>query len=146
MHLDDLKGRPVRAAFYCRFGVTAVRQVTSYDLALLSFRHLAEHCGWTVAGFYADHGSDDSGRNTLLKDCGEGGIDIVVIRSILRFERNPEKLISLVDAFHRNHVGIYFEDMDLYTMDDEQDLLAIIRLGGDGRKEPDTHHDQHGKE
>ena len=128
MRLDDLRNRPLRAAYYARFGVSDVRQVTSYDLAMMSFRDMAKHCGWTVAGFFCDHGGDNGGRDLLLKACSEGGIDLVVARSITRFERDPQKLISLVDALHRNHVGIYFEDVDIYTLDDGQALNDIIRL------------------
>ena len=118
----------MRAAFYCRFGVLDVSQITSYDLAAALYRQMAENYGWSVAGVYLDHGRGNNSRDLLLKACEEGGIDLVVTRSIARFEADTRKLIALVDAFHSAQVGICFEDVDIYTLEDYQPLKALLQL------------------
>ena len=118
MRLDSLKGRSLRAVAYCRFGVLDTGQTTSYELATVSYRNLANAFGWRLVGFYVDHGCDHSSRDLLLETCRGGGIDLIVTRSISRFEGNPRNLLPLVDAFHEARVPIYFEDVDICTRDD----------------------------
>lgn len=92
---------------------------------------IQEHPGWAYCGVYADEavtGTKEhrNGFQTLLSDCREGKIDLVITRSISRLARNTVTLLQTVRELKSLGVDVYFEEQNIHTMSSEGELMMTI--------------------
>ena len=75
---------------------------------------LSANSEWEYAGLYYDEGVSGTkvekrdGLLALLKDCEDGKIDRVIIKSISRFSRNTADCLEMVRNLARLNIYMYF--------------------------------------
>ena len=84
------------------------------------------------ARIYADDGI--SGMNTkkrdefhsMINDCNNGKIDMVITKSISRFARNTIDCLNYTRALKNKNIGVYFEKKNINTLDAKGEVLMTI--------------------
>ena len=90
---DEPQSERLRVAAYCRVSTELDEQANSYETQVSHYKELIQKDpSWEFAGIFADDGI--SGTNTKKRDqfnkmiraCKAGKIDLIVTKSISRFE------------------------------------------------------------
>ena len=73
---------------------------------------------WEYAGVFADFGLTGTKETRpefqrMLKECREGKIDLILVKSISRFARNTLALLNTVRELKGLGIGVYFEEQKL---------------------------------
>ena len=127
----------VRTAAYCRVSTELELQEGSFDIQMKYYTDLIkQNPEWEFVGVYGDKGR--SGLNTenrpglqsLLKDCRDGKIDLILCKSVSRFARNMGDFVEMVRELRKMGINMYFEKEKADTKDPQMDwildTLAII--------------------
>lgn len=124
--------RLMKVAAYSRVssGKDAMLHSLSSQVSYYS-KLIQEHPGWAYCGVYADEavtGTKEhrNGFQTLLSDCREGKIDLVITKSISRLARNTVTLLQTVRELKGLGVDVYFEEQNIHTMSSEGELMMTI--------------------
>ena len=125
-----------RVAVYARVSTGDPRQTSSYELQRNHYLDVVNrNPSWTLVDIYADEGISGTSlahRDAfmrMMKDCGDGRIDLIVTKSVSRFARNIIDCISYVRQLKamKPPIGIYFETESIYTLDGRSDMqLAFM--------------------
>lgn len=147
--MDQMKTEPPRVE---RIGATSIdekprlrvaayaRVSTTMDDQLVSLKAQKQHYeayinlrpDWENVGLYYDEGISGTGiekRNglkRLLKDCSDGFIDYIVVKSISRFSRNTVDCLNMVRDLKQKGISIYFEKENIDTGKMEGELMLSI--------------------
>lgn len=121
-----------RVAAYAR--VSSGKDAMLHSLsAQISFYNemIQKHPGWLYAGVYSDEaltGTKDTreGFQSLLADCRQDKIDMVIVKSISRLARNTVTLLESVRELKSLGVDIYFEEQNIHTLSSEGELMLTI--------------------
>ena len=86
---------------------------------------------WEYAGVYADEGLTGTKENRpefqrMLKDCRDGKIDMILVKSISRFARNTVTLLETVRELKGLGISVYFEEQKIDTMSGDGELMLSI--------------------
>lgn len=89
---------------------------------------------WRTADIYLDveNGSSTVGRaefNRMIDDAKKGAIDLVITKSISRFGRNAEDVLTATRALSKHGVYVLFEEQSLDSRSPESELYISI-FGG----------------
>ncbi len=122
--IDKIVQEPVklRVAAYARVSSDSEDQINSY-IAQVDFytKYITTHEGWELVDIYADEGltgMETKHRdefNRMIKDCRDGKIDRILVKSVSRFARNTQEYILYMRELLRLGVTIYFEKEHLDT-------------------------------
>ena len=66
------------------------------------------------------------GVNRMVEDCLVGHIDLVLTKSISRFARNTVDTVTTIRKLKEIGVGVYFERVNIWTLDAKGELLITI--------------------
>ena len=87
--------RQLRVAAYCRVSTDDEEQLTSYEAQKTYYTDkIMTNPDWTMAGIFADPGVTGTSTtkrkefNRLIKNCRQGKVDVIMVKSISRFARN----------------------------------------------------------
>lgn len=128
----------MRVGVYCRFSTGNTEQLSSF---IMQQKYYAEYVrrrpGWTLIEIYADEGiSGTSLRHRdefvrMLKDCDEGKLDLIVVKSVSRFARCAEDFLACINklTYHRPPIGVYFENEGIFTLDRSKELTLTMLAG-----------------
>jgi len=128
----------MRVGVYCRVSTGNTEQLSSY---IMQQKYYAEYVrrrpGWTLIEIYADEGiSGTSLRHRdefvrMLKDCDEGKLDLIVVKSVSRFARCAEDFLACINklTYHRPPIGVYFENEGIFTLDRSKELTLTMLAG-----------------
>lgn len=135
--MEDEKTKKIRTAAYCRVSTTMEMQEGSYEIQTKYYTDLIRgNADMEFVGIYGDRGK--SGLNTekrpglqsLLADCRDGKIDLILTKSVSRFARNMGDFVEMVRELRKIGVNLYFEKERCDTKDPQMDwildTLAII--------------------
>ena len=91
------------------------------------------HNDWEYVGVYADEAitvTKEKRKNfqRLLDDCRDGGIDLVITKSISRFARNTVALLETVRELKLLGIDVYFEEQSIHTISTDGELM--LKLDG----------------
>ena len=120
-----------RVAVYARVSTDSVQQTTSYELQKNYYeRTIQQHPNWELVNIYADEGISGTSLKhrdsflTMIQDCKDGKIDLILVKSVSRFSRNVVDCISEVRALAalKKPVGVYFESEGIYTLDEDSEM------------------------
>lgn len=123
-----------RVAVYCRVAdggdpVNGCAAQEAYCTELVS-----QHPDWELMGIYADKGiaaADRRGRrefSRMLSACKRGKIDIIVTKSVSRFDRNVRYCMETVRVLKASGVRVIFEKEQIDTGEVAGDIaLSIYR-------------------
>lgn len=135
--IHDSRIRPehkvLRVAAYCRVSTTLEEQEGSYEAQVAYYTEkIQENPNWKNAGIYADDGKSATNTkkrddfNTMLDDCMEGKIDMVLTKSVSRFARNTVDSLQTIRKLKEKNIAILFEKENINTLDGSGELLITI--------------------
>lgn len=93
---SNTQSKKLRVAAYCRVSTDEEEQINSYEAQIAYYTEaIAKNPSWTFAGVYADEGITGTMTSKrkdflrLMRDCEKGKIDMILTKSISRFEEIP---------------------------------------------------------
>ncbi len=114
--------KPIQLAAYCRVSSDSEDQLHSFATQIRYYSEYEKrHPEYTLVDIYADEGltgTDMKKRdelNRLIYDCKKGKIERVIVKSISRFARNTEELLTTIRLLKSIGVSIYFEEQGIDT-------------------------------
>lgn len=122
-----------RVAAYARVSLETDRLSQSL-LAQMGYysEFVRSHPEWKLVGIYADSfisGTETSHRtefNRLISECEDGGIDMVLCKSISRFARNTVDLLNTIRHLNALGIEVYFEKERINSLSGDGELLLTI--------------------
>lgn len=122
-----------RVAAYARVSLDSERLMHSLSAQVSYYsEYIQKNPFWIYIGVYADNfisGTQTEKRdefNRLMKDCDDGKIDIILVKSISRFARNTVDLLSTVRHLKDIGVEIQFEKENINSMSNDGELMLSI--------------------
>ena len=112
----------IRLAAYCRVSSDSEDQLHSFAAQIRYYSEYEKrHPEYTLVDIYADEGltgTDMKRRdemNRLIRDCKKGEIDRIIVKSLSRFARNTEELLTTLRLMKSIGVSVYFEEQGIDT-------------------------------
>ena len=126
---------PIRFAAYCRVSSDSEDQLHSFAAQIRYYsEYERKHPEYTLVDIYADEGltgTDMKKRdelNRLICDCKKGKIGRIIVKSISRFARNTEELLTILRMLKSLGVSVYFEEQGIDT--DKLNMEMIVTFPG----------------
>ena len=123
----------IRLAAYCRVSSDSSDQLHSFAAQIKYYsEYCKRHPEYKFVDIYADEGitgtsmekRDDFRR--MLRDCKKGLIDRIIVKSMSRFARNTEEMLTALRALEQMEVSIYFEEQGLDTKSMNSEMFATF--------------------
>ena len=128
--------KKIRVAAYCRVSTDSDEQMISLDAQKAHYEsYIKLNDEWEYAGLYYDEGISGtkvdarSGLLSMLSDCEEGKIDLIITKSISRFARNTTDCLEMVRKLINLGIYIIFEKEKIHTGSMESELMLSILAG-----------------
>ena len=122
-----------RVAAYARVSTDEDEQLTSYQNQVEYYtRYIKSRPDWEFIGLYADEGISGlntkkrSGFRQMVEDAMNGGIDLILTKSISRFARNTVDSLVTIRELKAKGVEVFFEKETIYTYDSKGELMITI--------------------
>lgn len=119
--------------FYARVSTDHDEQEESYERQKAHFEEMIKaRKDWNYVEGYADQGISGTKSETrpefmrMIRDCHEGKIDRILIKSISRFARNTVDTLKYVRELKELGVSIVFETQGIDTMTANGEILITI--------------------
>ena len=123
----------LRVCAYVRVSTGSKAQTESYVAQIEYYTHkIQENPLWEFAGIYADEGTTGTkvkGRDefqTMIQDCEDGIIDLIITKSVTRFARNTLESIQTIRKLKALGIGIYFEKENINTLTEKSELMITV--------------------
>lgn len=125
----------IRLAAYCRVSSDSEDQLHSFAAQIRYYKdYERRNPQYKLVDIYADEGitgtcmdkRDDLHR--LIRDCKKGLIDRIIVKSVSRFARNTQELLSTIRFLKDIGVSVYFEEQGIDT--DKLNSEMIITFPG----------------
>ena len=125
----------IRLAAYCRVSSDSEDQLHSFAAQIRYYKEYERrHPQYKLVDIYADEGitgtcmdkRDDLHR--LIRDCKKGLIDRIIVKSVSRFARNTQELLSTIRFLKDIGVSVYFEEQGIDT--DKLNSEMIVTFPG----------------
>lgn len=112
----------IRLAAYCRVSSDSEDQLHSFAAQIRYYTEYAQrNTRYRLVDIYADEGITGTSmekRNEfhrLIRDCKKGLIDRIIVKSVSRFARNTEELLTALRMLSELGVSVYFEEQGIDT-------------------------------
>ena len=122
-----------RVAAYARVSTDSDEQLTSYEAQVDYYtKFIKSREDWEFVTVYTDEGisavntKKREGFNQMVADALEGGIDLIITKSVSRFARNTVDSLTTVRKLKEKGVEVWFEKENIYTLDSKGELLITI--------------------
>lgn len=132
---DKQKKEVIRLAAYCRVSSSSDDQIHSFATQIRYYSEYAKkHPEYQLVDIYADEGMSGTEMkkrdefNRLLRDCRNGKIDRIIVKSISRMSRNTEELLVTLRMLKDIGVTVYFEEQGIDT--DKLNMEMIVTFPG----------------
>lgn len=125
-----------RVAVYARVSTDNVQQTSSYELQKKYYEDfVVHHPNWTLVKIYADEGISGTSLahrdefNSMIADCRNGKIDMIITKSVSRFARNVVDCISMVRMLAElpSPVGVFFESECIFSLKDDSQMALSFQ-------------------
>ena len=131
--LEEGKPKTLRVAAYCRVSTDEDAQAGSYELQVQYYTELIQrNPEWVFVNVYADEGISGTSVSkriqfqTMIQDCKDGKIDLVITKSISRFARNTLDCLKYIRQLKDKNIPVFFEKESINTMDAKGEVLITI--------------------
>ncbi len=130
---QNLEPVKLRVAAYARVSTEQDEQQSSYEAQVKYYtNYIQNNPSWEFVGVFADEGI--SGTNTKKRDgfnkmialALNGGIDLILTKSISRFARNTVDTLQTVRDLKEKDVEVYFEKENIHTLDPKCEVMLTI--------------------
>ncbi|MCL2499833.1 MAG: recombinase family protein [Defluviitaleaceae bacterium] len=127
---------PLRVTFYARVSSESDEQLNSLGNQISYYDELIRRNEkWVFVPGYIDEGI--SGISTkkrerfhqMIKDGKDGKFDLIITKEITRFARNTLDSISFTRELLSAGVGVFFQNDNINTLDEDSELRLIIMSG-----------------
>ena len=132
-HLPTMAKRKRRVAGYARVSTDKDEQFTSYEAQVDYYtQYISRNPEWEFVQVYTDEGLSGlntrkrDGFNQMIADALNGGIDLIVTKSVSRFARNTVDSLTTIRKLKENGIEVYFEKENIWTFDGKGELLLTI--------------------
>lgn len=123
-----------RVAAYARVSTNSEKLKHSLSSQVSYYsEYIQNHKDWIYCGVYADEGITGTSTvkreqfNRLIRDCDDGNIDIVLVKSISRFARNTVDLLNTVRHLKELGIEVIFEKENISSFSrDGEFILSIL--------------------
>ena len=121
-----------KVAAYCRVSTQQEIQERSLEVQKAYFHEsIPKKPDWIFAGVYADEASGRHNKKMkdfqrMMRDCREGKIDLILVKSISRLGRNTVQLLYACSELNRLGIDVYFEVEKLHINDPDAIRLLTI--------------------
>lgn len=125
----------IRLAAYCRVSSDSADQLHSFAAQIRYYKdYERKHPQYKLVDIYADEGltgtcmdkRDELHR--LIKDCKKDKVDRIIVKSVSRFARNTQELLTTLRMLKEFGVSVYFEEQDIDT--DKLNMEMIVTFPG----------------
>jgi len=122
----------VRVAAYTRVSSGKDAMLHSLSAQVSYYNDLIQrNPEWQFAGVYSDEAvtgtkENRKGFQSLLADCRDGKIDMIITKSISRFARNTVTLLETVRELKTLNIDVFFEEQNIHTNSGEGELMLTI--------------------
>lgn len=121
----QLAQQELRVAAYCRTAddETALEAQQAYYAGMI-----AANPNWTLAGIFADIGSQRAKRpefQKLLHKCRQQRVDLILVRSVSRFCRNLTDLWKNLETLRELGVTVVFETENISSASQDSEILQM---------------------
>lgn len=105
----------LRVAAYCRVSTAHEEQQQSLETQIAFYTdYIQRNPMWRFVAIYYDIASGTRtdkrpGYRQLLKDCGKGKIDLILLKSMSRFGRDTVEVIKQIRRLKKMNIGMYIE-------------------------------------
>lgn len=122
-----------RVAAYARVSTEQDKQQNSYETQMSYYeQHIRNNPDWEFVSVFADEGITGTstkprdGFNRMVSLALNGGIDLILTKSISRFARNTVDTLQTVRKLKAAGVEVIFEKENLHTMDPKCEVMLTI--------------------
>lgn len=127
---QPLNNNRTRVVAYCRVSTDSEEQLGSLESQVAHYDQLIDsHPEWDKVGIYSDDGITGTnmdkrpGLQSLIDDCKQLKIDLVLIKSISRFSRNILECLTVVRELSALKIAIHFDKENLNKQQMDGELL-----------------------
>ena len=136
--------RQLRVAAYCRVSTDDEEQLTSYEAQQNYYTDkIMTNPQWTMAGVFADEGISGTSASKrpaflrMIRQCRQGKIDLVLVKSISRFARNTVDCLNYIRALRTMGIAVIFEKENINTLESDSEIL-ITMMGAFAQAESES--------
>ena len=129
----DQEPKKLRVAAYARVSTDQEEQQSSYEAQVDYYkRYISNNPDWKMVEVFADRGitgtstKHRAGFNKMITLAKNGGIDLILTKSISRFARNTVDTLKTVRELKAAGVNVIFEKENLNTADPKCEMLLTI--------------------
>lgn len=130
---DEVSSHKLRVAAYARVSTEQDEQQNSYEAQVDYYSHyISNNPDWVFIGVFADKGitgtntKNRDGFNEMIDLALNGGIDLILTKSISRFARNTVDTLQTVRELKAVNVEVIFEKENLHTFDPRCEVFLTI--------------------
>ena len=134
--VDECDGvnEKLRVAAYCRVSTDSDDQINSFIAQVRYYNeYIREQEDMVLVDIYADEGITGTSRskrdefNRMMKDCKDGKVDRILVKSVSRFVRNSLECIEAIRELKNNGVSVYFENDKIDTDKMNSEMMLYIK-------------------
>ncbi|MBQ2695069.1 recombinase family protein [Candidatus Saccharibacteria bacterium] len=125
--------RKLRVAAYARVSTEQDEQQNSYEAQVEFYtNYINSNSDWIFVGVFADRGVTGTNTknrenfNEMIDLALNGGVDLILTKSISRFARNTVDTLSIVRQLKAVGVEVVFEKENLHTFDPKCEMMLTI--------------------
>ncbi len=129
---EDIPIKRIKVAAYARVSVDAEMSEHSFQAQVSYYSNLIKHnLKWVCAGIFTDYGltgtkADRPGFQSMIKECDNGNVDMILVKSISRFCRNTVDLLNTVRHLKDINVNVRFEKENIDSISSEGELMLSL--------------------
>lgn len=123
----------IKVAAYARVSEATDMTHKSLSAQVNHYKKLIQsNSEWMYAGVYADEGITGTSTkhrnefNRLIKDCKDGKVDMILVKSISRFARDTVDCLNTVRDLKALSIAVYFEREKINSLTSEGELLLTL--------------------
>ena len=123
----------IRLAAYCRVSSNSEDQLHSFAAQIQYYTEYAQkNPQYRLVDIYADEGITGTSMNKrdelnrLLRDCKNGLVDRIIVKSVSRLARNTEELLTMLRLLSEIGVSVYFEENGIDTNMMSSEMLVTF--------------------
>lgn len=123
----------LRVCAYARVSSDSTDQRNSFASQVNYYtKYIQAHEGWTFVDIYADQGITGTSALKrdeflrLMRDCQQGKIDRILVKSVSRFARNAQDCIEAVRELRQLGVTVYFEKEHINTANMSNEMFLSM--------------------
>lgn len=126
----------MRVCAYCRVSTDKTDQINSMQNQIDYFTsYINAHSDWEFVKIYSDEGisgtltSKRIGFNTMINDCKNGKIDIILTKEVSRFARNTVDTLNYTRLLKKYNVYVIFINDNIDTRQNDGEFRLTIMAG-----------------